>query len=369
MKIVIDDKIPFIEGVLEPFAEVIYLPGSEISAADVVDADALVVRTRTCCDEALLKGSSVRLVATATIGFDHIDTKYCEANGVNWTNAAGCNAQSVAQYIASALCLLRKRGVFDFEGKTIGVVGVGNVGERVRMVADALGMNVLLNDPPRELTEGPHGFVSLDEICEKADVITFHTPLILSGNFRTFHLADRVFYKKLKKCQVVINAARGEVLDSVATLSALAEGRIAAAVIDCWENEPKINEKLLERAAIATPHVAGYSADGKANATSLAVRALSRFFGLGIDNFKVGDIPMPKNTTLDLTLMEDKVAESVLATYDIGRDDANLRKNVKQFEHLRGDYPLRREFDSFVLSEKNRVLERLGFSVSVGKKL
>lgn len=364
MKFVIDDKIPFIKGVLEPFAEVVYLPGGKISAADVSDADALVVRTRTCCNEALLKGSSVRFVATATIGFDHIDTKYCEDNGVFWTNAAGCNAQSVAQYVASALCLLRKRGVLDFEGKTIGVVGVGNVGRRVRLVAEALGMKVLLNDPPRELAEGLGEFVSLDEICEKADVITFHTPLSLSGEFKTFHLADASFYDRLKKCPVIINAARGEVLDSLATLAAIKDGKVSAAVIDCWENEPDVNKDLLMSVAIATPHVAGYSADGKANATSMSVRALSRFFGLGIDDFKVTNVPLPENVRLDLGRMDDKVAEAVLASYDIGLDDASLRADAGQFERLRGDYPLRREFDSFVVSEKNRELERLGFNVA-----
>ncbi|MDX1284375.1 MAG: NAD(P)-dependent oxidoreductase, partial [Draconibacterium sp.] len=185
MKIIIDDKIPYIKGAFENLAEVVYLPGKETTPEVVKDADAIITRTRTICNQELLEGSKVKFIATATIGFDHIDTDYCKQAGIEWTNAPGCNAESVNQYIASALFSWSMRKRIDLAGLTIGVVGVGNVGSRVAKTCEILGMKVLLNDPPRERAEGPEQFVSLETIQKEADIITLHVPLNLEGEDAT----------------------------------------------------------------------------------------------------------------------------------------------------------------------------------------
>ena len=214
MKIVIDNKIPYIEGVLEPFADVVYLPGN-LTGRDVVqDADALITRTRTSCSRDVLEGSRVKFIATATIGFDHIDTDYCKAAGIEWTNAPGCNAESVNQYIASALCSFSKRHGYILEDKTIGVVGVGQVGSRVAKTCEILGMKALLNDPPRERVEGPSQFVSLNTIQELADIISFHVPLNMEGVDRTYQMVNREFLQGLKNKTLIINTCRGELFET-----------------------------------------------------------------------------------------------------------------------------------------------------------
>ncbi len=199
MKIIIDDKIPYIKGALEPYAEVIYMPGGKTTAEVVKDADALITRTRTKCNEKLLAGSSVKFIATATIGFDHIDTAYCQKANIIWTNAPGCNSSSVEQYIASALMVMAEKKGFNLSEKTIGVVGVGNVGKKVARIADIFGMKVLLNDPPRARAESPEGFVELDVILRESDIITLHVPLNYEGIDKTFHLADESFFLKCSK--------------------------------------------------------------------------------------------------------------------------------------------------------------------------
>ncbi len=190
MKIIIDNKIPYIKGALEPYAEVVYLPGNLTTAEVVKDADALITRTRTICNQAVLEGSKVKYIATATIGFDHIDTQYCKEAGIEWVNAPGCNAESVNQYISSALLSYAKREQLDLAGKTIGIVGVGQVGSRIAKTCEILGMNVLLNDPPRERAEGSSQFVSIEEVREQADFISFHVPLNRQGIDKTFHMVD-----------------------------------------------------------------------------------------------------------------------------------------------------------------------------------
>ena len=392
MKFIIDDKIPYIKGVLEPHAEVVYLPGDSISKQDVRDADGLIVRTRTSCDAALLKGSRIRFIATATIGYDHIDTAFCESAGIAWTNAAGCNAQSVAQYVASAVVALSVKYKFDLKTKTIGIVGVGNVGKLVAKLCETLGMKALLNDPPREEREGKNNFVSLQQIKEEADIITFHTPLTKEvnypipfwrkfvcacanpnhigtsyklapnqGNYPTYHLADDFFFSDLKKKPIIINSARGEIIETSALKNALAKGKLSGTVIDCWENEPEIDLKLLEKINIATPHIAGYSADGKANATSMSVQAVSQFFHLGLNDWKVDSLPAPENPVIYME--KEDVTKAVLHSYNILRDDAELRKNPALFEELRGNYPLRREYGAYRIEGCNsELLSELGFT-------
>jgi len=371
MKIIIDNKIPYIKGVLEPYAEVVYLPGNQMTADVVKDADALVTRTRTVCNEAVLSGSRVKFIATATIGFDHIDTDYCKAAGIEWVNAPGCNAESVNQYVSSALFSYSKRKGFDLADKTIGVVGVGQVGSRIAKTCEILGMQVLLNDPPRERAEGSAQFVSLKTIREQADIISFHVPLNRQGIDKTFHMADAEFLQDLRKKPLIINTCRGEVFDTEAVLKAREMNDISGMVIDCWENEPDINLALLKLVDFGTSHIAGYSRDGKANGTKASVQAISSFFNLGINDWEPDDVAAPVHPVIDLDgahrAEQAIMADAVLATYQIENDDKTLRSRTHLFEQLRGDYPARREFDSNLIRTNNvevetiEKLEKLGF--------
>jgi erythronate-4-phosphate dehydrogenase len=373
VKIVIDDKIPYIRGVLEPYAEVVYRPGN-LTTTDVVrDADALITRTRTICTRETLLDSRVRFIATATIGFDHIDIDYCKAAGIEWSNAPGCNAESVNQYICSALFSYSARRELALKDQTIGIVGVGQVGSRVAKTCEILGMKVLLNDPPRERSEGSAGFVDLDLIQQQADIISFHVPLNMEGTDKTYHMANEDFLHMLEKKPLIINTCRGEVFDTGAVNQALGSGNLSGAIIDCWENEPELNLDLLDRADYGTAHIAGYSRDGKANGTKKSVQAVSRFFKLGINDWQPTGVEQPNNPLIELDGMnqaeQDILAKAVLSTYKIKEDDQELRLNYCLFEKLRGDYPVRREFDSHSIRAVNteiqviRKLERLGFNI------
>lgn len=374
MKIVCDNKIPFLRGVLEPYAEVVYLPGKETTPEVVRDADALITRTRTICNEALLKGSSVQVIATATIGYDHIDTAWCESHGIVWENAPGCNSWSVKQYIASVLVTLAKQYGLDLEGMTLGVVGVGNVGRKVAEVGALLGMKVLLNDPPRARREGPDAFVSLDELCAQSDIITVHVPLSKEGGDATWHLFDRARLASLRPDQILINSSRGPVVDNRALKDTLQGGGLQAAVLDVWEGEPDLDPELVWALALSTPHIAGYSADGKANGTTDAVQTVARTLGLPLTTWRATDIPAPAQAlgwTLDAAgkSLQEVLSEAILHTYDVSQDSNALRGALDQFEKLRGDYPVRREFTAFTVQLQNgseeaaRRLEALGFTV------
>ena len=330
MKIVVDDKIPFIREKLALLAdEVVYLRGSEISAADVKDADALIVRTRTHCNEQLLKNSRVQFVATATIGFDHIDTSYLEQAGIFWTNCPGCNAASVAQYVECSLLLLEREKGLSLHQSTIGIVGCGHVGSKVRAVAERLGMRILVCDP---LLDDPD-FVSLDIIERESDVITFHVPLTREGAYATFHMADDAFFHRLPRVPYIINTSRGEVVANDALFSALYEGRVRDAVIDVWENEPQLSLPLLQRVFIGTPHIAGYSADGKVNADNMVIDALCRHFDLKNPGaIKAPSLPAGFYYTGD-----------PLQLYNPLNDSQKLKEHPDNFEQLRNNYPLRRE--------------------------
>lgn len=221
MKIVVDNKIPYIRETLAKITDnVVYLPGNEIDAESVKDADALITRTRTKCNKQLLEGSNVKFIGTATIGFDHIDTEYCKEAGITWKNCPGCNAGAVEQYVHAVLSLLEKEKGMDLANTCIGIVGVGHVGSRIMQLAERFGMKILLNDPPRK-DGGEKGFADLETLARECDIITFHTPLIKEGRYNTFHLADRQFFKSVRKRPVIINTSRGEVIDTEAILDAL----------------------------------------------------------------------------------------------------------------------------------------------------
>ena len=376
MKIVADDKIPFLKGVFEPLAEVNYISGALIKKEDVKDADALIVRTRTFCNVQLLEDTSVKMVATATIGTDHFDIPWLEKNGIKWVNAEGCNSGSVCQYIGSALSLLIKEGL-NPSSTTIGIVGVGMVGSKVAKLAETLGMRVLLNDPPRQRNERNTCFCDLKTILSESDIITFHTPLNKTGIDATYHLFDNSALHLLKKGSIVINSSRGEVADTSALLKGIESGKISKAILDVWENEPDINKELLKKVWIGTPHIAGYSADGKANGTAMSVQAISCFFNLGLDNWQPDSIPVPENSIIKINPSDKKtyeiIAEAILHTYNVKNDDVRLRENSDSFEKQRGDYPLRREFGIWevVFSENpasdevKNVLKGIGFKVNV----
>lgn len=336
MKVVIDNKIPYIREAMEALAdEVVYLPGKEITASVVRDADALITRTRTQCNRQLLEGSKVRFIGTATIGFDHIDTEYCREAGITWSNCPGCNAGAVEQYLHSVLLLLQQEKHVELKDTCLGIVGVGHVGSHILSLADRLGMRILLNDPPRA-DRGEEGFVSLETLARECDIITFHTPLERNGEYRTFHLADRAFFHSLRKKPYIINTSRGEVVETEAILEALDKGLIGGAVLDVWENEPHINLELLDKVFIGTPHIAGYSADGKANATRMVLEAFCRFFGKEM-NFHIA-APEQPHREYD---SDERVRQ--LQMYNPHDDCDMLRAHPELFEQLRGDYVLRKE--------------------------
>lgn len=328
--VVLDAAIPFLEEVLTPYAEVRRVVGAAIAASDVRDADALVVRTRTRCDARLLAGSRVRLVVTATIGSDHIDHAWCAAAGIRVETAAGCNARGVLQWVAAVLaCLAREEGWNPSE-RTLGVVGVGHVGSLVKDYAEAWGFRVLCCDPPREERERL-GFLSLQEVASEADLLTFHTPLDAS----TYHLCDEELLGAMKPTAVVLNAARGGVVDERALLA-----RRQPCVLDVWEGEPQLNGAMLAHARLATPHVAGYSAQGKANASAIAVHLLSEHFGWPLAGWYPPQVQRPAPRPIGW----GELLASIDDFYPILAESARLKQLPDRFEELRDNYRYRLEY-------------------------
>lgn len=317
-------------GLLEPFATVRYLAAEAIDAEAVRNADALIIRTRTRCNSQLLDGSKCKVIATATIGTDHIDLPYCQSRGITVVNAPGCNAPAVAQYVFASILAITKRPLTEM---TIGIVGVGNVGRIVEQWAHSLGMTVLRCDPPRQLAEGGQ-WNTLDEIAEKADIVTFHTPLTKTGANATFHLIGKEFLTALKRKPILINAARGPVADTQALIEAIRGGQVGPVAIDCWENEPAISHELLELVTIATPHIAGYSRQGKVRASQMALDAITKH--LGLPHLTVQqDIPAPAAKVVN--------AVDIESSYNPLTDTAALRESTDKFEALRNHYDLRNE--------------------------
>ncbi len=374
MKIVADDKIPFLSGVLEPYAEVIYVPGKLISRELLKDADALLIRTRTKCTASLLKGTSVRFIGTATIGFDHIDTKHCDKHKITWTNSPGCNSSSVQQYITAALLKLARDHHFNLKGMNIGIVGVGNVGAKVEKIARILEMNVLLNDPPRARQKDENTFVGLETVLAESDIVTVHVPLNVVGEDCTYQLFDEKSFRKMKKGAWFFNTSRGEVTETAALKRVLGSGKLRGAVIDVWENEPDIDLELMAKTFIATPHIAGYSTDGKANGTANIVNSLCEYFDFPLRNWYPENVPQPPAPEISIEGKgkndEDIIREAVFQTYSIEDDDIKLRFSPFDFEKQRGNYPLRREFTSYRVNlnggtkKVRKMLKGLGFNVA-----
>lgn len=331
LRFVVDCHVPYLRGVLEPYAEVVYLAPDEITPEAVKDIDGLIVRTRTHIDKHLLGGSRCRFVGTATIGMDHFDRAWTEKAGITTVNAPGCNAPAVAQYVFASLARLINRPIGQY---IIAIVGVGNVGRIVERWARALDMNVMCVDPLRQESEGGDKWYSLTEVAEKADIITFHPPLTREGIHATYHLADRDFFASLKRAPIIINSSRGPVVDNLAWLEAIENGLVSHSVIDVWEGEPALNMKLLEKADIATPHIAGYSRDGKIRASEMILNEISKHFGL----------PDLKPDSPAARPIADRVSiRIVMKSYDPFEDTRALRANPTRFEHLRDSYALRTE--------------------------
>ncbi|MBE9510209.1 MAG: 4-phosphoerythronate dehydrogenase [Bacteroidetes bacterium] len=373
MRIVADENIPFLKGVLEPYTDVVYLPGKKISPGIVKNADALIIRTRTICNKELLEGSSVKFIASATIGFDHIDDKYCKKQGIGWINAPGCNSSSVQQYIAAVLVHIFRKYKLSSADLTLGVIGVGNVGSKVANLGNILGMRVLLNDPPRERREGSAIFTELYDLIHEADIVTLHVPLTFSDPDKTYHLVNNQFLNCLKHNCLLINTSRGSVVDELALKQTLKQGRLKGAILDVWDNEPEIDRELLQMVDIGTPHIAGYSQDGKANGTSMSVKALAHYFKLPLENWYPGKIPSPEQPNIYIDgknkIPETLVHDLIYHTYPVKQDDLALRKNPDKFEYLRGNYQVRREFQAYNVVPDNipssliEKIEQLGFQI------
>lgn len=332
LNFIVEANIPFAKGLLEPYGNVSYLTPAQINADAMSRCNALITRTRTHCDAALLANSPCTMIASATIGLDHIDLDYCRNRGIEVANAPGCNAPAVAQYVLASIIALR--GANNLRGIRLGIVGVGHVGRIVESWAGQLGMTVMKCDPPRQRMEGPDGFVGMDEIARNADIITFHTPYTRKGPDPTHHLADADFLQSLSRKPVIINSARGQIVDNEALCRALDNGTVSHAIIDCWENEPQISRQLLQRAFIATPHIAGYSREGKIRATAMAIEAVGRHFGFPPPEISAGVSSGPRR---------EITADIISSSYDPLTDTAALRANPEAFESLRNNYNLRRE--------------------------
>jgi len=380
MKIVADGNIPFVKECFTTVGEVKVVPGRQIKPEVLADADCLLVRSVTKVNEKLLADSSVRFVATATIGFEHIDTEYLVKNKIGFASAPGSNANSVAEYIVAALLSVGKKHQIKLEGKAIGIVGVGNVGSKVARKCAALGMKVLLNDPPLQRQTNDTKYLPIEKLYG-CDFITFHTPLTFEGIDKTFHLADEKLFKSLKSGCVFINTSRGGVMDTNALKAVMKGGRFQAVILDVWENEPNIDTELLRMVDIGTPHIAGYSYDGKIAGMIMIYEAACKFFKVMPQRTIADFLPAPlvpeiriENTGSD---EQEILHETVQQIYPINRDDFNTREILmveegsrgKFFDDLRKNYPVRREFQNTkviiadsALRTANR-LEGIGFQV------
>jgi len=382
MKIVADGNIPFVRECFSSIGDVEVVGGREITREVVADAEALLVRSITAVNEGLLSGSKVRFVATATIGFDHIDVEYLRRRNIGFASAPGSNANSAAEYVVAALLEVGQENNVELEGKSIGIIGVGNVGSRVAKKCAALGMKVRLNDPPLqrykshrehspegqeehgesesallrvEQFTGKSEFLPIEELFE-CDFITLHTPLTFEGADKTHHLADDRFFRSLREGCVFVNASRGGVVDSGALKRGILGGRLGAVVLDVWENEPDIDVELLKMVDIGTPHIAGYSLDGKIAGMIMIYEAACAYFGVGAEH-RIEDF-LPGAGVPELRVdpaagsEQEALMSAVRAVYDIRRDDARLRgirecradKAGEFFDNLRKEYPVRREF-------------------------
>jgi erythronate-4-phosphate dehydrogenase len=376
MKIVADENIPFVKECFSSAGEVLTAGGRKITPEILKDADVLLVRSITKVNKDLLEGASIKFVGTATIGFEHVDLDYLAARKIGFASAPGSNANSVAEYITSVLLNLADKNKFDIAKKSIGIVGVGNVGSRVEKKVKALGMKVILNDPPLKRKTGDEKYRPIEEIFD-CDIVTLHTPLTLEGIDKTFHLADEKFFKSLKAGVIFINTSRGKVHETSALKKAISSSKTRGCVLDVWENEPNIDIELVKMVDFGTPHIAGYSYDGKVAGMIMIYNAFCKFFDIkpkfGIETF----LPPPQIERIIISKDEKRpLLTAIDMLYDIKKDDEKLRQIIKEsaekrgayFDALRKNYPVRREFQNTIVSVKDKKLEKvfdgLGFKVA-----
>ena len=361
MKIVADKNIPFVSKCFSSIGDVEAVAANEIKPEIIADADILLVRTMTQVNSDLLANSKIRFVGAVSTGFEHIDTDYLQRNNIGFSTSASSNANSVAEYIIAALLSVAKNKNLNLKNKSIGVIGVGNIGSKVVRKAAALGMRVYLNDPPLQRQSHDEKYLPLKDLFD-CDFITLHTPLTFEGGDKTFHLANELFFKSLKQDCVFINTSRGGVVDTNALKSAIKSDRLKSVVLDVWENEPNIDSELLELVDIATPHIAGYSIDGRATGTGIVYRAACEYFGLD-NNFNLESfLPEPAVSQLKINPLacdeQDILMKAIEQVYCIREDDKHLRKILTLpvtersdfFGQLRKNYPIRREFNSLEIN-------------------
>ncbi|MBE0539468.1 MAG: 4-phosphoerythronate dehydrogenase [Ignavibacterium sp.] len=376
IKIVVDENIALADKAFSRIGDVVMISGREITNTVLKNADVLIVRSITRVDEKLLKNTSVKFVGTATIGTDHIDLDYLNHSGITFADAKGCNAYSVAEYVIAALLKLSIQLKFKLDEKSIGIVGVGNVGSKVAAFANALGMKVSLNDPPLQRKGETQKFVDLDEIL-KCDIITLHTPLNLTGPDKTYHLFDKEKLKRIKDSSILLNTSRGAVINNAELLDLIANKKLNV-VLDVWEHEPEINIELLQQVSMGTAHIAGYSYEGKVNGTKLIYNSLCDF--LEIEKSFRFDVHHPQKFKLQFNETENRAAglnDLIKNIYSIEDDDKQMRKmlimdkseRIKFFDLLRKNYPIRREFNNYQIhsdhlsSEMKSVLQKLRFNI------
>ena len=371
MKILVDENMPYARELFARLGEVKAVPGRPIPVAELDDADALMVRSVTKVNGQLLDGKGVRFVGTATAGTDHVDQDYLHQAGIAFSAAPGCNAIAVVEYVFSALLMLAERDGFELTDRTVGIVGVGNVGGRLQKRLEALGVRTLLCDPPRADNGEPGDFQPLDKLVEEADILTFHTPLYKDGPYKSWHLADEALISRLKPGAILINACRGAVVDNAALLKCLDAGQKLSTVLDVWEPEPDLNVALLDKVDIGTAHIAGYTLEGKARGTTQVFEAYSAFIGklqqIALDSL----LPAPEfgRITLHGPLDQPTLKRLVHLVYDVRRDDAPLRKVAGvagEFDKLRKHYLERREWSSLFIqcddAAAAKLLSALGFN-------
>lgn len=371
MKTVVAETVFLGKEAFETLGETMVVPDRQIGPDHLRNADALIIRSKTKAAAELLNGSAVRFVGTATAGFEHMDIPYLDEQGIGWTAAPGCNADSVADYITAALLFLHQTHGLELEGKTIGIIGVGQVGSRVARRAEALGLTCLLNDPPRTAYEGADSFTPLNLLLEESDIVTLHVPLVNEKPWPTRSMADSRFFEQMKPGAVFINAARGKVLDNEALLFTQKHGLISHAVLDVWNPEPNIRADMLNAATIGTPHIAGHSLEGKLNGTVQVYQEACRFFGIEPVWNPAPLLPPIDTPRLDIDpagkTRSEIQAEAVTALYDI-RQDFLKPEDIRRFDELRAGYRVRREFkNTTVYTHQNAQLwtplfRQLGFA-------
>lgn len=370
-RLIADASLPYIAGVLEPHASIIYLPSQEITRERLIKerANGLLIRSVTKCNSQLLDGTDIEFIATATAGFDHIDAAYCRAHSIHWNNAPGCNAAGVAHWV---LCALAQNALHigkPMREECLGIIGVGNVGKKLQSYAKTLGIRTFLCDPPRAEREGGKEFYPLEVLAKECSLLSLHTPLTKEGEYPTYHLVDRGFLAQCQQRPLIINAARGAVVSTEALLTAYDAQQISGLMIDCWEREPHISQELLSRAKRATPHIAGFSAEGKARGSRMVLESVIQYFDLTEIDLSDVQAPLCSLPPIEYDERDALWVENIYAATDeiMRTAEQRLRNAPAQFEQHRVDYPFHRESSSFSVHSKapiqQSILKELGFKI------